>query len=751
MSTDTDQATNAPITAVTYDGVEYTTDSKEYRLAKFSAELSNHFIEEAIIFYYLFTEMFLSIDQREKNAFPTYLKDEDKWIVLFYDADSSCGTDNKGNLTFDYYLEDIDYTEGGDPIYNGQNSVLWKNLRATRFDEIADMYKAFRVDGVVSYEQVIDKFVKHQSKWPEAIFNEDMYTKCLVPLIEDGDGVYLPMLQGKKEMWMKWWLYNRFRYLDSKYETGTSMTNRITIRAKSKANVFLKSYVNMYGRVYYNAAIAEHRMERGKEYEFEWAASGAEDAVIGINDADMLTSLGDLSPLKVELINAAAATHITELKIGDGAEDYVNYSTNSVTLGNNILLRSLDVRNCPNYTTPPDVSGCTNIEEILAEGSSITGIKLPLGGILKTLHLPGTVVSLQVMNQPQLADFSIPSYSQISTLRLENAGVLDDMSFDILNAMPANSRVRIVGFDKVMTNSELDAFVKKLDTMRGLDENGNNTDTAQVSGRIYVAEVNGTTLAKAEKYVGLTVEYGSVYLASTRLVERTLSGEYVNDRVTSVASHAFLGFDELTTIDLAEATDIGTYAFYHNSGLISIKIPKVTTIGDNAFFGCNLTTIDLPSLISNGQFSFKNCKKLVSANAPLAEKIGYYSFESTRIESITLPMATTLELGAFCRCAELKRADLSNITTIGNGAFEHCSALTTLIIRTPDKVCPLGATWTFTNTPIASGTGYIYVPRSLVDSYKAATNWSTYATQFRALEDYTVDGTVNGELDESKI
>lgn len=50
-----------------------------------------------------------------------------------------------------------------------------------------------------------------------------------------------------------------------------------------------------------------------------------------------------------------------------------------------------------------------------------------------------------------------------------------------------------------------------------------------------------------------------------------------------------------------------------------------------------------------------------------------------------------------------------------------------------------------------SGTGYIYVPRALVDTYKAATNWSTIADQFRALEDYTVDGTITGELDESKI
>lgn len=48
-------------------------------------------------------------------------------------------------------------------------------------------------------------------------------------------------------------------------------------------------------------------------------------------------------------------------------------------------------------------------------------------------------------------------------------------------------------------------------------------------------------------------------------------------------------------------------------------------------------------------------------------------------------------------------------------------------------------------TAIASATGYIYVPQSLVDQYKAATNWATYANQIRAIEDYPeITGEVSG-------
>jgi hypothetical protein len=80
-----------------------------------------------------------------------------------------------------------------------------------------------------------------------------------------------------------------------------------------------------------------------------------------------------------------------------------------------------------------------------------------------------------------------------------------------------------------------------------------------------------------------------------------------------------------------------------------------------------------------------------------------------------------------------------------------CSKFTTLILRNTTQIVTLNKTNAFADTPIASGTGYIYVPSALVDSYKAATNWSSYANQFRALEDYTVDGTTTGELDSTKI
>ena len=77
MTTNTDAATgNALTTPVTYDGVEYTADTAAYRLAKFRAEAGNYMELDSALFYYLFTELFLMVDSRAKNAFPSFIGSE---------------------------------------------------------------------------------------------------------------------------------------------------------------------------------------------------------------------------------------------------------------------------------------------------------------------------------------------------------------------------------------------------------------------------------------------------------------------------------------------------------------------------------------------------------------------------------------------------------------------------------------------------------------------------------------------------
>ena len=154
-----------------------------------------------------------------------------KIVWLPYDFDTAIGINNEGALVFDYSLEDTDHLAGGADVYNGQDSVLWNNLRDAFPDELMEMYRSLRSSGKLSYAAVEKMFEEHQGKWPEAIFNEDAFFKYIAPLVDDGTASYLAMAQGSKAEQRKWWMYNRFRYMDSKYNAGDAQSDVIQLRS----------------------------------------------------------------------------------------------------------------------------------------------------------------------------------------------------------------------------------------------------------------------------------------------------------------------------------------------------------------------------------------------------------------------------------------------------------------------------------------------------------------------------------------
>lgn len=488
-STDQSAATgNALSEAETFEGVTYTSDTAAYRLAKFKDGIGNWVEMDSALFYYLFTEFFLMIDSRAKNMFPSFLGG-DKWCFLPYDFDTAIGINNVGALSFSYDLEDID-TQAGSNIFNGQPSVLWINIRAAFYDDLAAMYRTLRSSGRFSYEIVRDMFAEHQAKWPEAIWNEDAYFKYLEPLINDGDNGYLDMLLGSKAEQRKWWLYNRFKYIDSKYVAGASSSESIVLRIYSPEDIEITPYASIYAAVKFGSQMVMVRALNGETVTLECPFSdmGANGTETMIYSASQILDVGDLSGLKVGYANFAAATRLRNLKLGDSDENYSNGNLTSLSLGNNTLLRSIDVRNCPNLATNVDVSGCTNIETLYFDGTSVTGVSLPNGGILKTLHLPDTVTNLTIRNQKSITDFVLSDSSNISTLWIDNPADAVD-TLELLNNVAESCRVRLTGFNwEVDTEEDANDLLDLINTMRGVDLNSQTLPSAVMSGNLYISD-----------------------------------------------------------------------------------------------------------------------------------------------------------------------------------------------------------------------------------------------------------------------
>ena len=70
------------------------TESKEQEYLELAqrikAEFENYFIKDAMTFYYLFTEVFLLVDNRAKNMFLTTF-DGEHWFPIPYDMDTAIG------------------------------------------------------------------------------------------------------------------------------------------------------------------------------------------------------------------------------------------------------------------------------------------------------------------------------------------------------------------------------------------------------------------------------------------------------------------------------------------------------------------------------------------------------------------------------------------------------------------------------------------------------------------------------------
>lgn len=199
-----------------------------------------------------------------------------------------------------------------------------------------------------------------------------------------------------------------------------------------------------------------------------------------------------------------------------------------------------------------------------------------------------------------------------------------------------------------------------------------------------------------------SIQTGGGGETDTALADSIIDGTvatYSSDAVTSIQQYRF-SYSRLTSASFPNVTSVALSAFYNCSSLQSVNLPKATCVGSTFY--------------SSSSSAFYYCYSLVDISIPLVNNLGTQCFYG---------------------CSSLQRIDLPSVEGIGLNVFRSCSKLDTVILRN-DAVVTLSNISSFTSTPIANGTGYIYVPQALIEQYKVATNWVTYANQFRAIEDY---------------
>ena len=282
---------------------------------------------------------------------------------------------------------------------------------------------------------------------------------------------------------------------------------------------------------------------------------------------------------------------------------------------------------------------------------------------------------------------------------------------------------------------------------------------------------------------------GVNYLKS--YAEGTLTSLYDSETTKIAVSTFRYQALNLTYLEMTEVSQItSNSAFYSCTKLATVSMPKVTSIvqpsttstaASKAFYSCSsIASVYMPLLSSVPIGLFGGCSRLTSVDVTSAQTIGSYAFTSARFSSISLPYCKSIYTTAFGHNPSLKTISLPQCTYIGGGnvfincsalssisapalttlsggsIFANCTALTTLsfpklatlsgvgvfysctnlssLYLMNSAVCTLPSRATFNSGPFSStGTGTIYVPASLYNSYLASTNWKSFSARLASI------------------
>lgn len=269
----------------------------------------------------------------------------------------------------------------------------------------------------------------------------------------------------------------------------------------------------------------------------------------------------------------------------------------------------------------------------------------------------------------------------------------------------------------------------------------------------------GDTLADAYTQAGYIYENSDI----TSLSNYMLAGSKVVGvnlpAVTTVGNYTFQQCTSLPSISLPSAVTLGNYTFQSCSSMTTASLPLVETVGKYAFYECSaLTTLTLPAATSIGTYAFANMPATMPSGVdltlslPECTSIGNSAFMYSHIKSISIPKIQTLGSGAFERASHLQRitipatfnsptlsstfryctsleevifeGDISG-TIIGDVVFRNCTSCLVYDFSHCTAVPRLAYTSAFTNI---NANAQILVPAALEADWKAASNWSTYAS-----------------------
>ena len=293
-----------------------------------------------------------------------------------------------------------------------------------------------------------------------------------------------------------------------------------------------------------------------------------------------------------------------------------------------------------------------------------------------------------------------------------------------------------------------------------------------------------------------------------KIIQSYASGEgelVVLDYITEIANSAFYHNDNITRLDLSNATSLTTignnafdcadkiteailylpniesigekaFSYMNKTKYPNIKLTlgkNVNNIGESAFFACNIESVNLDS--KNQYFSLAtnlgpNAKVLISGTEGIFKDTSNIVGSIISGDLIIPSSVTSIARSAFgfTQITSLDLSQATSLTTIGDSAFSHCSNLTGDLVI-PSSVTIIDASafssiegldnfyFLSENKPLfgyqwqLGVTAKAYVPQGKKDTYVSALNFGFDSSQ---VEEWAFDSSstnINGDFSQINI
>lgn len=401
----------------------------------FKTQVSDYFDIDNLLSWYIYTDYFMSVDQRAKNMM-LVTWDGLKWWFIFWDADTMLGDRNDSYLAYDYLLNrttwDVDRNKYG---FEGHGSWLWNLCLANLQSDMSRVAGLMR--GVMTNTRVHKMFdEEEQGNWCERQYNKSGEFTYIVPqltgVIKQGEltkYAFMYALKGTGQAHRHFTIENRFALLDAKYQCGQYLADNIDAYVARNAGDTANTIKIVSSEPYYygwgtnnNTYQIGIEASEGQQITLTLTAALTANDPIRVYGASRVLEL-DLTGMAGKMTGTWNFNKCVKLrKLLMGVSTSVGGSW-FMEIDSCKLIEEIDITNQKGASTAAsskelDLRNQSRLQTLKAGGTEVTSVVLAKGAPVETLILPATLTTLRLENLPKLSidGLTVEGYSNISTL-----------------------------------------------------------------------------------------------------------------------------------------------------------------------------------------------------------------------------------------------------------------------------------------------------------------------------------------------